>query len=198
MFRLLGFLIGSISSIVIILLLVGMPEFHLSDAETDQQRFDAAIEKLRAKQSEFEDVTGRLSEDVARVAEAVEDNVEIVREKIAAERAQAPASLPPDSSVASPAASGTSTADVSAMITTSDHAPALDEAQWYSFWNPFRSEIAANGFVAQLERVTGIDYRVVKVKSGVYEVAFPYADDSERQTKLALIAEATGLDLPES
>lgn len=96
MFRLLGFLIGSISSIVIILLLVGMPEFHLSDAETDQQRFDAAIDKLRAKQAEFEDVTGKLSEDVARVAEAVEDNVDIVKEKIAAERQQVSASLPPD------------------------------------------------------------------------------------------------------
>lgn len=84
------------------------------------------------------------------------------------------------------------------MIGTNGDAQSLDEAQWYSFWNPFRSEIAANGFVAQLERVTGIDYRVVKVKSGVYEVAFPYADDGERQTKLALIAEATGLDLPDS
>lgn len=198
MFRLLGFLIGSISSIVIILLLVGMPEFHLSDAETDQQRFDAAIDKLRAKQAEFEDVTGKLSEDVARVAEAVEDNVDIVKEKIAAERQQVSASLPPDPSTASPAVPDTSHSDASAMIAASGDVPTLDEAQWYSFWNPFRSEIAANGFVAQLERVTGIDYRVVKVKSGVYEVAFPYADDGERQTKLALIAEATGLDLPDS
>lgn len=79
--------------------------------------------------------------------------------------------------------------------------PAFQEAtvpQWYAFWSPFRSEIAANGFVAQLERVTGLDYRVVKVDSGVYEVAFPYFDDDERRSKLTQIAAATGLDLPDS
>ncbi len=74
----------------------------------------------------------------------------------------------------------------------------LNELQWYSFWNPFRSEIAANGFVSQLERVTGIDYRVVKIKPGVYEVAFAYDDDAERHAKLAQISAATGLDLPDS
>jgi hypothetical protein len=38
----------------------------------------------------------------------------------------------------------------------------------------------------------------VKVKSGVYEVAFAYHDDSERSTKLSQIAAATGLELPGS
>jgi hypothetical protein len=70
--------------------------------------------------------------------------------------------------------------------------------QWYAFWNPFRSQIAANGFVSQLEKVTGLDYRVVKTRTGVYEVAFAYADDAERRDKLAQISEATGLDLPDS
>jgi hypothetical protein len=70
--------------------------------------------------------------------------------------------------------------------------------QWYSFWNPFRSEIAARGFVTQLEKVTGLDYRVVKVKTGVYEVAFAYDNDVERRTKLSQISAATGLDLPDS
>ena len=73
-----------------------------------------------------------------------------------------------------------------------------DETHWYSFWNPFRSEIAASGFVSQLERVTGIDYRIVKVETGVYEVAFAYLDDAERRDKLSRIAAATGLDLPDS
>lgn len=198
MFRLLGFLIGSISSIVIILLLVGMPEFHLSDAETDQQRFDAAIEKLREKQAEFEDVTGKLSDDVARVAEAVEDNVEIVAEKLAAGQEPDPVSAQSAPMPANPPPMQEPVAIASNLDPAGGNPQAMSEAQWYSFWNPFRSEIAANGFVAQLERVTGIDYRVVKVKSGVYEVAFPYADDGERQTKLALISEATGLDLPDS
>ena len=72
------------------------------------------------------------------------------------------------------------------------------DPHWYSFWNPFRSEIAASGFVSQLERVTGIDYRVVKVDTGVYEVAFAYSDDAERRIKLSQISAATGLDLPDS
>jgi hypothetical protein len=80
-----------------------------------------------------------------------------------------------------------------------DDYPALqDELQWYSFWNPFRSEIAARGFVTQLEKVTGLDYRVVKVKTGVFEVAFAYGDDMERRSKLSQISAATGLDLPDS
>jgi hypothetical protein len=72
------------------------------------------------------------------------------------------------------------------------------EMRWYSFWNPFRSEIAAKGFVSQLEEVTGLDYRIVKVEAGVYEVAFAYIDDTERTNKLEQISAATGLDLTES
>ena len=70
-----------------------------------------------------------------------------------------------------------------------------EEASWYAFWNPFRSEMAARGVVTQLEKVTGLDYRIVKVKAGVYQVAFRYADDQQRQAKLSQIQAATGLDL---
>lgn len=76
--------------------------------------------------------------------------------------------------------------------------PLPEDTKFYSFWNPFRSEIAANGFVSQLEEVTGFDYRVVKIATGVYEVTFPYADEIERHSKLAQIASATGLELPDS
>ena len=69
------------------------------------------------------------------------------------------------------------------------------DQHWYAFWSPFRSEIAANGFVSQLQRNTGLDYRVVKLKPGVYEVAFAYSDDSDIQDKLTQISSATGLDL---
>ena len=69
------------------------------------------------------------------------------------------------------------------------------EEHWYAFWSPFRSEIAANGFVTKLQEKTGIDYRVVKVKTGVYEVAFAYTDDADVQSKLERITTATGLDM---
>jgi hypothetical protein len=69
------------------------------------------------------------------------------------------------------------------------------EHHWYAFWSPFKSKIAADGFVSQLQRTTGLDYRVVKLKPGVYEVAFAYSDDADIQDKLTQISSATGLDL---
>jgi len=74
--------------------------------------------------------------------------------------------------------------------------PAVSPSQnWYAFWSPFRSEIAADGFISELQRTTGLDYRVVKLKPGVYEVAFAYSDPPDRDTKLDTIAAATGLDM---
>ena len=167
MFRLLGFLIGSATAITVILLLLGIPDFHLTDRGIDQQRFDAVVEQLKNKQREVADVAEILVDEVAGMADDVQHNIEIVTEK-----------LVPD------------IADDQLVIQT--------ELQWYSFWNPFRSEIAARGFVSRLEKVTGLDYRVVKIKIGVYEVAFAYDDDMERRTKLMQISAATGLDLPDS
>ena len=72
-----------------------------------------------------------------------------------------------------------------------------DARHWYAFWSPFRSQLAADGFVTQLQRVTGLDYRVVRIRNGVFEVAFAYADDDEIQANLSRISAATGLELPE-
>lgn len=73
-----------------------------------------------------------------------------------------------------------------------------DMRQWYAFWSPFRTEIAATGFITRLQRVTGLDYRVVKIEAGVYEVAFAYSDDDEIMSNLSQISAATGLRLPEN
>jgi len=73
--------------------------------------------------------------------------------------------------------------------------PATQPQNWYAFWSPFRSELAADGFVTELQRTTGLDYRVVKLKPGVYEVAFAYSDPVDRQDKLEQISAATGLDM---
>ena len=74
--------------------------------------------------------------------------------------------------------------------------PVLASENWYAFWTPFRSELAATGFIAQLQRTTGLDYRVVKQEPGVYAVAFAYSDDSDIQGKLTTISTATGLEMP--
>jgi len=176
MFRLLGFLIGSATAIIIILLVLGIPEFNLTDPVNDQQRFDAAVEKLREKQQEIADVAKTMIDEVAAVDDG-QDNIEPVTEKALPESSAQPLPDTPD---------------------FADYYPAIqDELQWYSFWNPFRSEIAARGFVTQLEKVTGLDYRVVKVRTGIYEVAFAFGSDVERRTKLSQISAATGLDLPD-
>ena len=176
MFRLLGFLIGSATAITIILLVLGMPEFNLTDPVNDQQRFDAAVEKLREKQQAVADVAKTMFDEEAAVDDG-QDNIEPVTEKALLEPSAQP--LPDARDFA-------------------DYYPAIqDELQWYSFWNPFRSEIAARGFVTQLEKVTGLDYRVVKVRTGIYEVAFAFDSDMERRTKLSQISAATGLDLPD-
>jgi hypothetical protein len=87
---------------------------------------------------------------------------------------------------------------VAAPTPVSEPEPAADTPRWHSFWSPFGSRIAADGFVSRLESVTGFDYRVLKVENGVYEVAFAYSDDTERDAMMAAIATATGLELPDS
>ena len=73
--------------------------------------------------------------------------------------------------------------------------PAPSVQNWYAFWSPFRSRVAADGFIAELQRTTGLDYRVVKLKPGIYEVAFAYTDDADIRDKLDRITAATGMDM---
>jgi len=100
----------------------------------------------------------------------------------------APAAEPVAEPVAEPAAEPVAAATIPE--------PPIAGDSWYPFWTPFRSELAANGFVAQLQRTTGLDYQVVKQAPGVYVVAFAYSDDGDIQGKLTAISTATGLDFP--
>jgi hypothetical protein len=110
---------------------------------------------------------------------------------------EAPEEVPPATAFDTPAepVAAEAPAEKPAELPAAEPVEAL---QWYAFWSPFRSEVAANGFVDQLQRVTGLDYRVVKAKPGVYEVAFAYEDDQEITANLSQISAATGLQLPES
>jgi len=179
MFRILGFIVGSAISIAGILLVLGVPEFHLSTFEADQARFDAALEKVRKKQP------------------AVEQTAEEPVEKVAEEAIDLPSESLPLITTLPPLSNPEDQAADAAML-----AEAVDvfiaERHWHEFWNPFRSEIAARGFITRLEKVTGLDYRVVKVKAGVYQVGFAYLNNDERRTKISRISAATGLDLPQT
>lgn len=202
MIRILGFLVGSAASIGMMLLLLGVPELNLSRPLVD----DAA------------------SASVAQTVEAVTADLEAVAIEMFGEVSQLVDDLPTADPTADPPAEQQAASNNEDVTLSSEEltpgisqnnsqiasfpaepgsATAIDDAaendlRWHSFWNPFRSAIAANGFVGQLEKVTGLDYRVVKIKTGVYEVTFAYENDTERRTKLSQIASATGLDLPDS
>jgi hypothetical protein len=177
MIRLLGFLVGSAASIGAIFLLLGVPELNLSNPNLDKERFEEALQQLRQKQREIEQV---VADEAA--PEKPAPNMPI--------RAEVP-ELPV-------AEQETTATDTSTTPTPAPTPTPVIEQHWHTFWNPFRTEIAARGFVSQLERVTVLDYRIIKVRTGVYEVAFAYESDTDRQLRLSQIQAATGLDLPGS
>jgi hypothetical protein len=199
MFRILGFLLGSAVSIGTILLIIGLPELNLPGSLVDDADVESVSRVVETAKADLDalaiEVLGEVSEMIdelpappAHEEHATTDN-----------REESPLPL----AETTPGEADSVDARVVPEPTGQHEAAASDEAsevdlKWYAFWNPFRSKLAADGFVGQLEKVTGLDYRVVKVKPGVYEVTFAYASDDERRTKLAQIASATGLNLPGS
>ncbi len=197
MIRLSGILIGSMLAVAILILLIGVPKFPATEsaivtspplvaefapepAAEPTSEANAEPEPQAAVESPAEPASGSQSE--RRPDSGLQDNSRDVPQSaaaVAAQPAPAPAAAEPEQ----------------ALPETLFMQP---DQHWYAFWSPFRSEIAANGFVAQLQRVTGFDYRVVKQKAGVYEVALAYSNDAEIPQMLEQISAATGLDIPES
>ncbi len=202
MIRILGFLVGSAVSLGMMLLLLGVPDINLSRPLIEDTELESVAQIVEAVTADLEAVALETFEEVAELVDdlpTADSTDEPPAEEQAASSSE-DADLPSEeltpgvsqniSQIASfPSEPGTAT--------VIDDSPGND-LRWHSFWNPFRSAIAANGFVSQLEKVTGLDYRVVKIKTGVYEVTFAYENDTERRTKLTQIASATGLDLPDS
>lgn len=211
MIRLLGAITGSALALATLLVLVGIPQFKAapSDVERDivtlplkTETVDDAVlanepavsqhavnvageEHLALEESVLEEI-GSIAVQEA-VNEPSEDFVSVAEQEAvnnSAESIEQPAEIQPDKSIA--------------QVEQSPKIRPSEMQHWYAFWSPFRSKIAASGFVAQLQRVTGLDYRVVKVKPGKYEVAFGYVDDADIPLNLSQISAATGLDLPES
>ncbi len=202
MIRILGFLVGSAASIGMMLLLLGVPDINLSRPLIDDAASASVAQTVEAVTADLEAVAIEMFEEVSQLVDdppTADPPAESFAEEQAASNSEDAGllseELTPDiSKTASfPPEPGSTTASASAIDEASEN-----DLRWHSFWNPFRSAIAANGFVGQLEKVTGLDYRVVKIKTGVYEVTFAYENDTERRTKLSQIASATGLDLPES
>lgn len=176
MIRLLGVLVGSALAVVALVVFIGIPEFTAATSVTEEPIITLPMRPEVVAENEQETApqpTVPVGTDEAGVEELPE----------------APASVPVEPIEQAPAVEEPAPTQPEALETMQ---------QWYAFWSPFRSEIAAAGFVDQLQRVTGLDYRVVKIKPGVYEVAFAYSDDDEITLNLSQISAATGLNLPES
>lgn len=171
MLRLIGILTGSAIAVAFLIVALGIPEFAAPEPTPTQPAMPEAIEP---------DVIEKTQQVVDEVLPEPEPELAPTTETETPESAE-PEPLPLE---AAPE-----------QLALAAHAQEIAEQHWYAFWSPFRSEIAADGFVSQLQRTTGLDYRVVKLKPGVYEVAFAYSDDSDIQDKLTQISSATGLDL---
>lgn len=174
MMRLLGILLGSVIAIAALIVIVGVPEV------TPEAANEAAVPAPEAVilPPERPLPTARADATVQTVDSA------------------APAAAEQDAAVPPAVMDAAEPPAQPAIAAISEPDPG--DLRWHAFWSPFRSQIAANGFVTQLQRVTGLDYRVVNVKPGVYEVAFAYRDDDEIAASLSQISTATGLDVPQT
>lgn len=179
MIRLLGVLVGSALAVAALVVFVGIPQFTTETSVSEQSVITLP---MRPEPVPATDPPEPAPAEVAAAdAEPPAGPVETAPEP-SLTAADASAGPPPDA--AGPR-----------RPLPPDSQPPAESPSWYAFWSPFRSEIAANGFVDRLQSVTGLDYRVVKVETGVYEVAFAYTDDDEITPKLSQISAATGLDL---
>ena len=166
MILLLGAITGSALALAALLVLVGVPQF-----KAEPKNIERAVVTLPLRAEAL----------IEKVLAEEAPTEEILVEEVVVDALEAEAE-----------AVGSAAADIEPEI----EVLLPDSQQWYAFWSPFRSEIAASGFITQLQRVTGLDYRVVKLKPGVYEVAFSYAEDEDIPVNLSQISAATGLDMP--
>jgi len=172
MIRLLGAITGSALAVAALLVLVGVPQFKAEPKDVERgvvtlpRRAKPVIEEIVADEALTEQPAIAAAEP--DIEADIEADIQAIEEIAVADE----------------------------MIASVTEALQPNSPQWYAFWSPFRSEIAASGFITQLQRVTGLDYRVVKIKPGVYEVAFAYGDDEDIPVNLSQISAATGLDMP--
>ncbi|MCP4299839.1 MAG: hypothetical protein GY783_04595 [Gammaproteobacteria bacterium] len=168
MIRLIGILTGSAIAVAFLIVALGIPE--LEAPETREETFTETVTQIRHEPAAEPEPAAELPAEPAPELEPTPETVVIAVPEVLPDG-------PPEP-----------TAPLEKVQEPIEH-------QWFAFWSPFKSKIAADGFVSQLQRTTGLDYRVVKLKPGVYEVAFAYSDDADIQDKLTQISSATGLDL---
>jgi hypothetical protein len=161
MIRILGFLVGSAASIGMMLLLLGVPDINLSRPLIDDAASASVAQTVEAVTADLEAVAIEMFEEMSQLVDDLptadptanspaaeqaasnSEDADLLSEELTADLSQV---------AAFPSEPGSTTASASAIDEASEN-----DLRWHSFWNPFRSRIAANGFVGQLEKVTGLD-----------------------------------------
>lgn len=213
MFRLLGFLTGAALVMAAMLMVAGRPERSADPppVSVDQQSAGHAPIEIEgpveeAAHAAVEAAPFSASVDAAAGTAAPDAPVAAAPESGAIQRPSrtigqlAHFEPDPDSGYEAVSSAAQPAGEESAEVTEhefDDPAAPGDEGRWHSLWSPFRSQIAAEGFAARLATITGIEYRVVQLNAGAYQVTFAYADDGDRAAKIAQIEGVTGLDLSE-
>ena len=209
MLRLLGFLIGSAVALSLMLIVAGRIEPSVLDhAAEDVQRI--AMNVVQATEESIqkplpEPVPTPLPEQLPeQLPEPAPEAIEpTIVEPVSTGPAGPGSSRPGEQTVERGYEPSLFDHRVSPLVKDPETELPLDEQMqaegllWHVFWDPFRSEIAATGFIDQLESITGLNYGVIRRKIGVYEVAFAYATEEERDAGLLTIEQATGISFAE-
>lgn len=203
MIRIMGFVTGAAVAIGLMLFLFGLPELPTTPEAAAPDATLAEVEPVPAAGAAATDAPGDAAlsptePDAAPIAESEREPEAVAAAPIEPQPAAGPDNPETIVEAVSPATAETLEEPQKDFDIAVGNEPLAADLRWHAFWSPFRSRIAADGFVSRLEAVTGFDYRVVKVDTGVFEVAFAYASDDERLTKLATIEAATGLEMPDS
>lgn len=171
MIRTLGFVVGSLLSLAALVILVGMPRFAADEG--------VPVEAVRKPQPPAVDAPqGPAAETPSpRIPDSVPD------------------ASPGDPEEPTAVAEAIAVDAVAAAVAEVEPPRSPAEREWRTFWTPFRSRVAAEGFIGRLESLTGLDYRVAKEGIDRYHVQFAYRDEAELDSNLATISAATGLEL---
>ena len=140
MIRLLGAITGSALALATLLVFVGVPQFKFdSDEPADVEQ---TVVTLPLPTQPVEPADAPLAEQVAEPAAPAEEPVQAAAASTASPQTDiAPDFGPPEYMPTPPEPE-----PVPDMVEELEP----DSLSWYAFWSPFRSEIAATGFVDQL------------------------------------------------
>ncbi len=217
MFRLIGFLLGVVITIVVLAVAVDAPTRERAGAlatdltaaifnavERLETKYDAGGASAGAEPAPVQRTTHAVAADSAPMEKAQSSVASVTQQTktlsdatAVTEETLASAAKPVTNSAPVPERQGSSVSKASTAPTNPTDSP-VEELNWEPVWQAFRSEISAKGFADRLKYLTGQEYRVRRTSPWAYQVELPYIDDEQRDALLHEIQTKTGLVLMET